>query len=327
MAKFCENSGTLRTNLNRGKVVPLMSPNFLLPPISPLFLVIFIFLFFPFLIIGASTTTSTTTEIGFPIEPENGFFLPLGNGNGNNNTILTDDFNSYTDGNLNGQGWWTGSTQFQVQEIIAKEGKAISGTGHASVIIKIGTAQASGKMGCYLRSSVKNDGVSLVFTNPALTDLAVIELGSSGNIRARSTNWFDLLANYEVNTWYYCEAEWSSAQGGKVRFRATKDGDIPGNWSDWKNTRNIGTCDRIRLYRTNANGTGYWDYIAGEPYTPPPELEILIENIETGSEFFVRKTISYGKIIIILLLLIFFIFKITEFLIEIFIPQKLNFKK
>lgn len=60
---------------------------------------------------------------------------------------------------------------------------------------------------------------------------------------------------------------------------------------------------------------------------PPPELFVLIENATTGAEFFLRPTISYGKIIIILLLLLLLIFEIIKFPIEIIIPQKLNFRK
>ena len=37
-------------------------------------------------------------------------------------TIFVDNFNSYNDGDLNGQGDWSGSTEFQIQGVVVEEG-------------------------------------------------------------------------------------------------------------------------------------------------------------------------------------------------------------
>ena len=47
--------------------------------------------------------------------------------NGTNTFEFFDDFDSYTDGDLNGQGGWSGSSIFDVQSTIAQSGKAIRG--------------------------------------------------------------------------------------------------------------------------------------------------------------------------------------------------------
>jgi len=53
----------------------------------------------------------------------------------------------------------------------------------------------------------------------------------------------------------------------------------------------------------------------------------LIENVETGAEFFVKKSVSYGDFLIITFLMIFLIWGILKFLINFFIPKLMNFKK
>ena len=66
-------------------------------------------------------------------------------------TIFEDNFNSYNDGNLNGQGGWSGHTGFQVQGTVVKEGAKgmiadmASGQDWAW-ITKIGTARADGRI-------------------------------------------------------------------------------------------------------------------------------------------------------------------------------------
>lgn len=55
--------------------------------------------------------------------------------------------------------------------------------------------------------------------------------------------------------------------------------------------------------------------------------ETLISNIETGREFYVNKTISYGDILMITFVMIFLVFGITAFLLNFFIPKFINFKR
>jgi len=54
------------------------------------------------------------------------------------------------------------------------------------------------------------------------------------------------------------------------------------------------------------------------------EIE-LIQNTETGAEFYINKTLSYGDLILIIILAIFLIFGIFKFVWN-FIQQNWNFK-
>jgi len=181
-------------------------------------------------------------------------------------TIFEDDFNSYSDGDLNGQGSWGGDTAFDVQGDVVKEGaKAVSGSGNVVTILKSGTGRGTGRITIYLRSSVTTDEVFFSLVNIGETAaLAGANLLSDGRIvgwLGGAEVYVELLASYNVDQWYCVEIEWR-ASDKYVRFRL--DG---GNWTDWlaNGSYSMAYAVKVRLYHNYTNGVGYWDYIAEEP--------------------------------------------------------------
>jgi len=66
-------------------------------------------------------------------------------------TIFKDDFNSYNNGSINGQGGWV-SSGFQVQDNVVNEGvKAISAEGRSKQAIKEGNSLNDGTITFYVR--------------------------------------------------------------------------------------------------------------------------------------------------------------------------------
>lgn len=74
---------------------------------------------------------------------------------------------------------------------------------------------------------------------------------------------------------------------------------------------------------TPATSTDFWQY--SEMVCTSSEVA-LVENETTGAEFYIRKSISYGDVIVITFLMIFLIFGIMKFLFDFLIPKMMNFK-
>lgn len=187
-------------------------------------------------------------------------------------TIFTDDFNAYSAGDLNGQGSWAGSVQFDVQATVVKEGaKAVIGNAGGDYIIsKSGTARTDGKKTFYFRTS-NHAGfgsgqyfqIRLDCSTEASAFLA-INCHQDGYIK----RWVDTglvdIQTYVDDHWYCIEIEWRSSPDYKYRVRV--DG---GAWTDWgygylQNTWDAG-LNRVKLNAWLAAGSAYIDYIAEEP--------------------------------------------------------------
>ncbi len=181
-------------------------------------------------------------------------------------TIFTDNFNSYTDGDLNGQGGWSGSVDFDVQGSVVKEGaKAVQLVGAAggAEISKTGTEIATGKTSFYIRktSITLGPGYSLEFGFRLNTtyrhggrfwgDKIQIEDGAGNNTA-------DVATGLSANTWYLVEYEYTSTQ-----HRARVDG---GSWTAWQGNYTSGNVNNIRFREWIESGqSAYFDHIAEEP--------------------------------------------------------------
>ncbi len=73
-----------------------------------------------------------------------------------------------------------------------------------------------------------------------------------------------------------------------------------------------------------ATSTEFWQY--SQAVCTSTQVE-LIQNAETGAEFYIDKTITYGDFILFSFLMVALIFGIVGFLIKFLIPKLINFKK
>lgn len=55
--------------------------------------------------------------------------------------------------------------------------------------------------------------------------------------------------------------------------------------------------------------------------------QTLIINEDTGAEFFIDKSVSYGDILVVSFLMLFLIFGVMKFILNFFIPKLVNFKR
>jgi len=191
-------------------------------------------------------------------------------------TIFEDDFNSYNDGDLNGQGGWSGDKSFDIQGTTTKEGaKAVQNAdtgGSYIVVAKTGTAQSDGRISIYLRRSSQITAHGLmtrIELFSGTTQCIVVGLGyDSGSgkylVGYYAGGWQWTNVSWSANTWHNIEIEWRSSDH-QARFRV--DG---GPWTDWVVANNTSwtTLDIVKLavqYQTG--GASYFDYIAEYPYT------------------------------------------------------------
>jgi len=180
--------------------------------------------------------------------------------------ILRDDFNSYNDGFLDGQGSWRGDANFNIQGATVYEGaKAVIATGETNTqkeIDKFGTPQTDGRQTCYMRSS-SND-TNQVFFTLLDGDIVVTEF------RLHPSGYIDYLIGppatpsrpqykpYSADTWYALTVEWRSSDS-RVRYKVD-DGD----WTDWHIPyQSWSSIDKVRLkwHGHDSSGAGFWDLL------------------------------------------------------------------
>lgn len=209
-------------------------------------------------------------------------------------TIVTDNFNSYTDGDINGQGSWTANGNFDVQGAITKEGnKAIKANDVAPVqstyCTKIGTLQSAGTQGVYVMRDAANGWFDVQFIEGATT-ATVISFNTFNNITLRTVGAVDtVIQAYAQRTWYWVELEWrGTGATSEVRVKINDSA-----WSIWYEPNNDWTAglDTFEIYnQSQTSGVSYFDYVAENP------LPFKIENFTTYTEVdpvaYVSKTTS-----------------------------------
>jgi hypothetical protein len=209
---------------------------------------------------------------------------------------LTDDFNSYTDGDLNGQGSWIGDVNFDIQGTTVKEGAkaVVIGTGADTVIKKTGTTLGDGRITFYVYPTTANDefmvglyeGASWAYWYTFATEMGddTISFYASGDHHQIS-------GNYTENAWNECEIEWRGSDH-TARARINR-----GTWTDWYAGVSAWTAlDTVSL-ETGGNHIGYntyFDYIAEDPIgeeTPTTSVATIDEGAKT-----IALNMPYGTI-------------------------------
>lgn len=181
-------------------------------------------------------------------------------------TILTDNFNSYADGDLNTQGSWSGSVIFDIQGTVVREGaKAVSAAaiGSDQNITKTGTATATGKISFYVRRTATGGGATRLALKTGATLCHEVVLQATGAVDmwdSSSGSWKNL-GTYVADTWYLIEIEW---QDSDDKARGRLDG---GSWTVWCGTQAaFSSLDTVELkVYVGMTGTVYYDYIAQDP--------------------------------------------------------------
>ena len=172
---------------------------------------------------------------------------------------LIDNFDSYNDGNLNGQGGWTAQAATNVQGTVfyGASGKALGKTGDltaGSNYVSI-TSEADGNQIVYLQYNATANGNVGVILYENTTILARIYIDASA---AKALLWgaafTQIAGSLSTGTWYKLEIQWRSSDW-YVQGRMDD-----GTWTGWLapvNTITTGV-NKIGVW-TNNTGAVYWD--------------------------------------------------------------------
>lgn len=158
--------------------------------------------------------------------------------------IVVDNFNSYTDGGIVGQGGWEeykNGNNFIVQETSVYEGtKALynNSTGD-SVINKQGNSLPSGRQAFYIKTKDRSNWGSYpngnaqvrllkwVWEGSELRNFVAVSFKSDGNVAYYNGSAYQNFATYSDNEWTLLEIEWRS-NDKTAKYRINN-----GTWTDW----------------------------------------------------------------------------------------------
>lgn len=177
---------------------------------------------------------------------------------------ITENFDSYNNGRLYGQGNWVDGGGAHPELIVVYSGKAkwfdsthtdgsangaaklpFTGLKSGSISFKYYCSSTSGRTGIQIK-----DGSTIVcFIDTGETGAGKVRLGGATNVD---------FGTYSANTWYLIELEFDvSTQKVRARFNS-------GTWSSWINAANSFTkVDGFFLYADDSRSiTTYWDDIS-----------------------------------------------------------------
>lgn len=190
-------------------------------------------------------------------------------------TIMTETFNSYTDGDLNGQGSWIATAEYDVQGVIVQEGtkavKLISSAGGGATMVKSGPAVGTGDIRFFVRPDIVPASESILiflFEGGSNVQVGVRFNGTSNAILAVSGA---SLGSWVATNWYQVDIEWQTSDN---TYRVAING---GAFSGWQAGDAFTNLDKIYIL-SQASITGYIDNISGaaaaaEEYIP---MEVYI---------------------------------------------------
>ncbi len=144
---------------------------------------------------------------------------------------LVDNFESYSAGDLNGQGSWTGDTALDVQTSVVNSGsKAVSLV--AGVDYKFCkatfTAEGDGNQVFYIRKSIASAGNLMVRFFESTNLKFYVQFDDVGDITLIGSSTIAILvSNASANTWYKIEVQWQTSDN-TVRGRVND-----GTWSSY----------------------------------------------------------------------------------------------
>lgn len=169
-----------------------------------------------------------------------------------NKAIIIDNFNSYTDGSIDGQGSWNSyanGQNFVIQGATVFEGmKALyNNTVGDSVIMKSGNPISDGKQSFHIRTENRNNYGSYPNGNvqirllkgswggsAELRNFVAVSFKSDGNV-AYYDGTYQNFATYNDNEWTLLEIEWRSSDK-TARYKINN-----GAWTDWHVISGSGT--------------------------------------------------------------------------------------
>jgi len=177
---------------------------------------------------------------------------------------VVDDFDSYTDGDLTGQGSWSGDVTFDVEGTVFQAGtKAVKSATTNDEIVKTFTLAATGMQTVWGRISTTNaDAWALRMKEGASERIAVRT--NAGNLEYYNGASYVVIGAITVDTWFQVDIDWDFSQQ-KARYRLNA-----GTWTAFANLLSNMTAgiSGMALQHNNGAGDAYYDSLA-DGNTPP----------------------------------------------------------
>lgn len=196
-----------------------------------------------------------------------------------------DSFDTYNDGNLNGQGGWifygVGEDNFEVQATTTQGGSAKAvklpqSTGNPTIKKFLGLE--NGSIVGWLQDATSSTTTSIgLYISGETSVVGELWFNNTGNIDFWGNTGETILSDYSPDTWYKVEIEWRDSDG-YLRARAND-----GTWSSWLEPQ--GTWLAINyVVLSSGGGVGYWDTLT---------YEMSIASVSIPADF-VSSTLAYA---------------------------------
>lgn len=170
---------------------------------------------------------------------------------------IVDDFESYTTGDLNGQGSWSGGTGFDVQSSVTNSGSnAVSHTTASSeVISKAFTDATSGTQIVYGRCSdvTSNERWSVRLRDNGSDRIYVKTNG--GNLEYFDGTSYNSIGSISADTWFKLQIDWLSDSTA----RYTLNDGTPTSYDTFIGTMSGAGFDEFKFISSNHAVNRYWD--------------------------------------------------------------------
>lgn len=144
---------------------------------------------------------------------------------------LDDNFEAYSTGDLNGQGGWSGDTNFDVQTSVVNSGSnaVTNGAASGSIAISI-TPDTAGLQRFYVRSDTidSTNGIQLQFKDDGNSVFLLTVVQSAIDISGSTAEF--AATGLSSDTWYEVDVQWDATRGTNGQVRARVD---EGTWTSW----------------------------------------------------------------------------------------------
>jgi hypothetical protein len=181
-------------------------------------------------------------------------------------------FDALTNGDLNGQDSWSGSTAFDVQSTVSCGGaKSVEFVSGAGSISRAFSATSTADMFFQIRRAPANQDFFLTFFSGATELIYIRTRGTDGTIagyNSGTTLYVNAIAGFSFDTCYTVNVQWDDgAQPDKWRLRVYSSG-AWGSWTAWLNTNSAySSMDAMAISTEGVTGAVYVDTItATDPH-------------------------------------------------------------
>jgi hypothetical protein len=196
-------------------------------------------------------------------------------------TLFTDDFNGYADGDLNGQGSWSGAVQFDIQGVTVKEGaKAVTCTAGSGVqysILKLGAGDVGdGSIVVYMRTSgIVTNWLNVRIQTSADANIYNVKWQAQDISYYSGAAFVSFKADAAADTWYCLQINWRSSDNF-AQYQIDSEG-----WTAWAAGQGAGTPRGVKLqnYGNGGNSISLYDYIAETPIVSTIVKDIIQEGL------------------------------------------------